>query len=50
MKLLLFFIALVELAPHGLGQGIWPGPGQWLGHRQAGDLLIAAAAATECYQ
>lgn len=33
----------------GLGQGQWPGPGEWLGHQKIGDLLIAAADAKEAY-
>ena len=34
----------------GLGQGFWPGPGEWLGYQEKGDLLIAAADATEAYR
>ena len=33
----------------GLGQGFWPGPGEWLGYQDKGGLLIAAADAKDAY-
>lgn len=33
----------------GLGQGFWPGPGEWLGHKETGDMLFVAADAKEAY-
>ena len=33
----------------GMGQGFWPGPGRWLGHRDAGWALIAACDAKDAY-
>ncbi len=33
----------------GLGQGQWPGPGEWLETREKGGLLITAANAKEAY-
>ena len=33
----------------GMGQGFWPGPGEWLGYQEKGDLLIAAADAKDAY-
>jgi hypothetical protein len=33
----------------GLGQGYWPGPGEWLGHEESGSLVIASADAKEAY-
>lgn len=33
----------------GLGQGYWPGPGEWLSHEEKGDLVFACADAKEAY-
>ena len=33
----------------GLGQGFWPGPGQWLGLQEAGNTLVAACDIKEAY-
>ena len=33
----------------GLGQGFWPGPGQWLGYQDAGWALVAACDAKSAY-
>jgi hypothetical protein len=33
----------------GLGQGYWPGPGEWLGHEEKADLVFASADAKEAY-
>lgn len=33
----------------GLGQGFWPGPGQWLGMADEGWALVAACDAKDCY-
>ncbi len=33
----------------GLGQGYWPGPGEWLSHEEKGDLVFASADAKEAY-
>ena len=33
----------------GQGQGMWPGPGEWLGLQESGDQLTAACDAKEAY-
>jgi hypothetical protein len=33
----------------GLGQGMWPGPGNWLGHQESGNLVIATAEFADAY-
>jgi hypothetical protein len=33
----------------GLGQGYWPGPGEWVSHEEKGGLVIACADAKEAY-
>jgi hypothetical protein len=33
----------------GLGQGYWPGPGEWVSHEEKGTLVFASADAKEAY-